>query len=231
MGHNFKKTLMNEQPKEEAKDYLYELTKGAISAVPLVGGVAAEFFTLIISSPLQTRMNKWLEELYNEVIKLKETHKEFEVERLKQNEPFISSITHATQIVLRTHQLEKLIALKNATLNSAKDSFKDIEHNIFLNLISNFSPKHLIILSKISKSPISFIEDDVQLIDRIIELAEVPIEFALAIQTDIENAGLISRTYQAWHTEKRSPKSRIRITISISNLGNSFLKFIDNASL
>lgn len=60
---------------------------------------------------------------------------------------------HATQIALRSHQTEKLNALRNAIVNVAKGSAPDeVLQNVFLNFVDSFTEMHLKIL-KVFQSP------------------------------------------------------------------------------
>lgn len=68
-------------------------------------------------------------------------------ENLSNNEVFVTAALHANQIAQRTHQEEKLLALRNAIQNSA---FSNIDENIqlmFLRFIDELSPLHLKILN------------------------------------------------------------------------------------
>lgn len=86
--------------------------------------------------------------------KLQELEKNgLKIEELQENEEFISAVMHASQIALRTHQNEKLEALRNAILNVAKGQApEEALQNVFLNLIDSFTELHLRIL-KVFQNP------------------------------------------------------------------------------
>lgn len=131
-------------PTSNKGDVVHTLVKAGISAVPIAGGPAAEFFNLVIAPPLFKRRDEWLNLLAIEINKLSERIDGFKPEKLKNNEHFISVLVEATRIAIKNHKEEKIDILKNAVLNSAKGI--DIEEDfqlIFLNIIDDFSPSHL----------------------------------------------------------------------------------------
>jgi hypothetical protein len=79
----------------------------------------------------------------------------FGVESLKDNEAFISTVVTACQAAIRTHEQEKLEALRNAVLNVAQGSGLTADQvAIFLGLIERYTPWHLRIL-RLFQSPLS----------------------------------------------------------------------------
>lgn len=84
------------------------------------------------------------------VEKLKELEQKvegFKIEKLAENENFISTVTYASIIAIRNHQEEKLEALRNAVLNTALSPLveEDLQH-MFLNFVDELTPWHLKIL-------------------------------------------------------------------------------------
>ncbi len=75
------------------------------------------------------------------------------LEKLQNDERFISAVMHASQLALRTHQKEKLTALRSAIVNVAKGQSPDeaIQH-MFLDFIDSLSELHIQIL-KLFESP------------------------------------------------------------------------------
>jgi hypothetical protein len=128
-------------------DYLHTSIKAVASMVPCLGGPVAEFFSLVISAPLEKRRDEWLIRIYNGLKNLESIVDGFKIEKLRDNEQFISTLLYATTIAMRTHREEKLEALKNTVLNSTlSQSIDDNIHLIFLNLIDRFTPLHLMML-------------------------------------------------------------------------------------
>jgi hypothetical protein len=69
-------------------------------------------------------------------------------ERLSRNEAFVSTALRATEIAVRTHEHEKLEALRNAVMSSAlPDAPDDTLQQIFLNHVDSLTPWHLRILT------------------------------------------------------------------------------------
>ena len=122
--------------------------KAGLSAIPYLGGPIAEFFSFVISPPLVKRRDEWLIEIYDRLKSLEEKNEGSNIANLQENENFISMLLYATQIAMRTHQKEKLEALKNAAINSVL--IPEIDENmqmIFINIIDRYTPWHLIILN------------------------------------------------------------------------------------
>ncbi|MCL6605657.1 MAG: hypothetical protein K6T94_22565 [Paenibacillus sp.] len=133
--------------KNKSGDYLHSAVKAAMSAIPLVGGSASEIVSMLISSPISIRRDKWLIKLSKGIDELKTRMPEFDIESLNDNEVFITTVLHASQAAIRNHQEEKLIALRNAVLNSAVGiSIDESILLIFLSLIDTLTPWHLRIL-------------------------------------------------------------------------------------
>jgi len=127
-----------------AGDVLHAVVKGALSGspIPIAGGIAAEIFGLVLAPPLSKRRDAWFESLA-ERLKVVET----KLESLGENPAFVTTVLQATQIAVRTHQEEKLEALRNAVVNSASDEVLEEDIRVvFLNLVDTFTPTHLHIL-------------------------------------------------------------------------------------
>lgn len=130
-----------------AKDIAHTIVKAGISAIPGIGGPAAELFSEIIVPPLCKRRDKWIEEIAEGLTKLEEKFEGFKIDNLYKNEMFITTVMHASQVAMRNHQEEKLEALRNAVLNSALPNPPENDlQQIFLNLIDILSTWHIIIL-------------------------------------------------------------------------------------
>lgn len=137
-----------EQPEKSAADVAYGVVKAAVSAVPVVGGSAAEVLGLIFGPPLEKRREKWLGQLAGAVKEVQDKEAELTPEKLSQNEAFITTALHATEIAVRTHQQEKLEALRNAVVSAALPNVPDeTMQQIFLNHVDNLTPWHLRILA------------------------------------------------------------------------------------
>src|SRR5687768_16805066 len=51
-------------------DVTHAVIRGVISTIPVVGGVAAEVFGLIVTAPMEQRKNDWMEAIHERVRRL-----------------------------------------------------------------------------------------------------------------------------------------------------------------
>jgi hypothetical protein len=108
---------------------------------------------LFLNNPLTHRRDAWFQDLAARLEELEGQIGGFSLSTLADNEQFVSATLQATQAALRTHQKEKLEALRNAVLNSAaKREPEDDYQTVFLSLVDRFSPAHLRLL-KSFRSP------------------------------------------------------------------------------
>ena len=138
-------------PAQSKGDVAHALAKAGLSAVPVVGGPAAELLQLLIQPPLEKRRAKWMADVGEKLKELEE--KGLKLEQLQANEEFVSAVMHASQIALRTHKAEKLDALRNAILNVATGQAPEeaIQH-LLLDFVDSFTELHLRIL-KVFQAP------------------------------------------------------------------------------
>ena len=128
-------------------DVAYAAAKGLVQIVPVAGAVGAEFLELVIVPPLSKRRDKLLTLLGEGLISLQEDLPDLIIPSLSENDAFVSTVTHALQVGLRTHQKEKLAALRNAVLNSATANAPDEDIQLmFINFIDTLTPSHLQLL-------------------------------------------------------------------------------------
>jgi hypothetical protein len=128
-------------------DYAHVGVRAGLSLTPLIGGPLVEFFSMIVAPPLEKRRDEWILEIYKMLKKVEKQVKGFKIEKLAQDEEFISTLLYATQVAMRTHQKERLKALRNIVVNSslgitAPENFQIV----FMNIIDRYSPLHLHIL-------------------------------------------------------------------------------------
>jgi hypothetical protein len=133
-------------PKTSIGDVVYATARAGISEIPMVGGPILEFFNLIIAPPLDKRRQKWMESVRDGLLALEERGS-LRMEDLKDNEAFGSIVMQASQAAVRTHQQEKIDALRNAVLNAAMPSPADESlQQVFISLIDRFTEWHLRLL-------------------------------------------------------------------------------------
>ncbi len=128
-------------------DYAHAGVRAGLSTAPFLGGPLTEFFSMVIAPPLEQRRDAWMVEIYSRLKQLEEKVEGFRIDNLAQNEVFISTLFSATQVAMRTHQAEKLAALRNAVINSAtRPSVDENLQLMFLNIVDRYTRWHLIIL-------------------------------------------------------------------------------------
>jgi hypothetical protein len=153
---------MSGKPKASGWDHAHTLARAGLSAIPVVGGVAKEFFNAIIAPPLTKNLIEWMESLENDLHKLEDKFDGFKIEDLKEDKIFATKFSYALQIAIRNHRAEKLVALRNTILNSALSSStnpeEDLQH-MFFNFIDTFTPWHLKIL-KFFDDPKNWLEQN-----------------------------------------------------------------------
>lgn len=202
-------------PKKSAGDVVHAVVKGTLSVIPFAGGAAAELFTLILSPPLEKRRQRWMESVTERL-----DQAEANIQSLGQNPSFVTTLVHASTIAVRTHQEEKLEALRNAVVNSALGlTPSDDLQAIFLNLVDSFTPTHLRILryfqnrSSLTSGDVQTLRDSRPITDMVIN--------------DLAGRGLIQdqRPYSA--RGRDSGESLIIYEWELSTLGKQFMEFIE----
>ena len=96
-------------------------------------------------------MNDWCEEFRLRLNDLSQKVEGLTWEKLAEDEAFFSAFAQATQAAIKTHQKEKLEALRNAVLNVALGREPEPSRQYqFLALVDRFSETHLAILKFLS---------------------------------------------------------------------------------
>lgn len=133
-------------PKRSKGDNAHSLAKAGLSAIPMVGGAAAELFQNLVQPPLERRRQEWMEYVGEELKRLEA--KGMDLERLQNDDRFISTVMQASQIAISTHEKLKREALRNTVINVAQGQAPDeaMEH-MFLQWIGTLAPLHIQILS------------------------------------------------------------------------------------
>jgi hypothetical protein len=144
-------------PKSDVADTVHTVVKAAFSAIPVIGGPAAELFAFVIAPPLQKRQHVWMEELAERVEKL-EKKTGIAAESLRDSPAFIDAVLTATQAAIRTSNEEKRDALRNAIVNSVlSNAPPPEEQQLYLSIVDALSPWHLRLLY-LFKDPVAWFE-------------------------------------------------------------------------
>jgi len=140
-------------PSVRAKtDHAHAAARIAANLIPFVGGALAELFGHVFSSSLDRRKEQWLREMGSAIEELCVKVAGLTPEALSKDESFISICLHASTIALRSHQQEKLDALRSAVVNSVgMDEVRELKASFFIRLVDEFSTLHLRILDVYSR--------------------------------------------------------------------------------
>ena len=133
--------LLKDYQTSKFKDVFDSCVKAVISLLPW--GVS-QLYNDFVKSPSEKRLNKFLEALVADLERLKvETGGQVNLD----NPSFQTTLMNALQIVMKNHQEEKILALKNAVLNSSFiHPIDDDLQFMFLHWIDEFTPSHLKVL-------------------------------------------------------------------------------------
>jgi hypothetical protein len=139
-------------PSATSRDRALQLAKrgakGVLGALPVVGPATAEVIDYFFRLPLEERRNQWFAEVGSVLEKLRTKQPEIGIDALSQDPEFITTLHRATDVAIRTHQQEKIAALRAAVLSSALPSAPGMDlRSFFLHLVEELSPTHLRILA------------------------------------------------------------------------------------
>lgn len=133
-------------PERTGFDYAVSVAKAGTLVFPFLGAGVTLFD--LITTPLRTkRLSDWLEQLRLRINELSQTFATLTPARLAEDEAFNVAFSQAAQAVLRTHQKEKLDALRNAVVNVALGHEANADRQTqFLTFVDRFTAAHLTLL-------------------------------------------------------------------------------------
>ena len=135
-------------PNKDFHDTVNAAWKAGLSAIPVVGGSAAVVFQLVFTEPVMERQQRWMDSVAKRLTSLSEEVEGLTPQKLSEDPLFISVAMQATQIAMRNHQEEKLLALRNAIINVARKTGAEYDRALlFTRLIDDLTPMHLIALN------------------------------------------------------------------------------------
>ena len=142
---------MNTLPNRSAGDAAHAVAKAVAGMVPVAGSALTVLLETVLAPPLERRREKWFQMLGAAVEQLQETVEGLSPEALSTNEVFVTVVAQATQVALRTHQDEKLNALKAAVLNSGlPNPPADDLQLMYVRFVDELSPWHIHVLDLFS---------------------------------------------------------------------------------
>jgi hypothetical protein len=131
---------------EPEEDKAHRLVRTALSLTPVFGGSVVEAFNSIIQPPVERRREEWMLQVTEALNSL--IDKEIiSLEQLQNNEKFLSTLINVSTLAIKTHEEEKLKALKNVVVNSCiGEGVDDVVSSLFLNSIDSLSSWHIKLL-------------------------------------------------------------------------------------
>lgn len=149
---------IEEELKISKGDIAHKIVKTALGSVPVVGNGLSELFTTIIAEPSSKRRDKILMQIDTKINELVLKVNNFDINSLATNEVFLSMVSQAYQIAMRTHQEEKIEALLNTITNSAIGNTEENLQHMFIMFIDSFTEWHLRILF-LMDNPVKSLQD------------------------------------------------------------------------
>jgi hypothetical protein len=133
--------------KTTGKDIAHAITKGGLGAIPIVGSLATEIFSLVVTPPLEKRRADWMNDVAERLNKLEEDGL-IDIQSLKDNDQFIDVVLQTTTFALKTSEEEKIAAFKNALVNTALgEAPSKTKTQIFLSQLDKFTVWHIKLLN------------------------------------------------------------------------------------
>ncbi len=211
--------------------------KGAVSAVPFVGGLVAEVGNLYLN-PLKKRKQQWMAEVSQAIEDIKKRY-DLLPEVLQNDDRFISFLYQATILALKNHQRQKINALRNAIVSAANPEqvSEDLAFQ-FLRYIDELSVTHLSMLACLEKHTGQFVrlEKLEQVYSKLQSYLDASIERAAfrSFLHDLETRFLI-RVGDLEDLPEYASKEIFLATddstkrpLEVTPLGRSFLSFVDH---
>ena len=186
---------------------------------------------------MEKRRAEWLNAVADRLAHLEERLEGFKVADLAGDEDFITAVLVASQIAMRSHEEEKLDALRNAVVNvAARISVDSTREQIFIRLVGDFAPLHLKLLHLAqdpegalheSSAPLSSSHGGTEgdLVEAVYpELADARDLYDLA-WSDLYRAGLTDKDTMRFGTSGRGPMLK-----RTTELGDHFIAFVTEPS-
>jgi hypothetical protein len=202
-------------PARTAFDFGFAIAKLSAFALPHTGPAVALIEAIV--TPLRgKRFSDWCEELRLMLNDLSLRVEGLTPEKLANDEAFISAFAHATQAALKTHETEKLEALRNALLNVAHGtSISEDQQLMFLALADSFTRIHILVLR-------AFAPGNAEIET---QLRATPELSGIAIR-DLLNCGMLRDKRPYASRSRDEHKQLIYETWEVTGVGHEFLDFI-----
>lgn len=222
-------------PQPDKKDVLYKTVQAALA---LLARDVLGLFSIIMAPPLEKRQEEWQIEVVQTLAEVSEKLDSLTIENLSNNPVFITAVTNVTPIVIRTHQREKLEALRNVVVNAALPNPPDDDtQTMFFEMLNTFTSWHLKLLKFFGQDnwfvllgyseTLSYL-DPAEILQRLVahySNLQGNETFANKIVTDLNYNRLISLPDAPLALQNEIWTSEEPISEVITDLGRSFLKF------
>ncbi len=230
----------------DKKDVLLGLVKAGVSAIPVAGGPITELLNQILTPSLQKRRDEWFEAVGEDLAGLQSRFENLEKD-LQDREDFTTIVIYSSQIAVRTHQTEKIVALPNIVKNTALNlnPAEDLSMT-YLGILDALTPSHLQIFQIIGEHKIGFEilnttwsnidslyakeNDKFAQLSRGLALflkTDYSVDFTKQILIELMNKGLIEEIDD--DTKVALPSTQPRI-IRQTRFGRDFLRFTSDSS-
>ena len=167
-----------EPPKRDKKDAIHTMASAAVSAIPYVGGASLEILKTIIPSSIERRRCIWEEEVSKGLREL-ENKAKLDINKIQEDEEFMSVYIQASWVAIRNHQKEKHVALKNALINSALKTSIDINMQLlYIRYVDELTPIHLLVLR--------YLIDNEKALEREVHYETIYKGFKMKTESDID---------------------------------------------
>lgn len=212
MSKKKKDNDITKKPKKGKGDVGYAVVKSVLAAFPYIGGTAAEVFAAVVAPPISKRRDEWIKSIAERLVQLEKEVEGFKLDSLAENDMFITTVMHASQVAIRNHQEEKLEALRNAVLNSALGYAPEEDLQLmFLNFVDAFTPWHIKVLAffdspeaycqtRGNKLGTSTMSSPAVLLEQTFTELGANREFYDQILNDLYLRGLVNTTKDSFHT-------------------------------
>ena len=122
-------------PEKRPEDVVHAVAKLVVDAIPGINSIGGKALEALIAPSLCRRKDEWVQSIAFRLVEL-EMEGRLRVEDVVNDGRFVSAVMHALQSAMKTHQDEKLEALRNAVLHTALQTAPDDDlTHIFLNLV------------------------------------------------------------------------------------------------
>jgi len=216
-------------PKEKTADDWHLAARATLSTVPFVGGAAVELFNRLLAPPIERRREAWLNNLADRLSKLEQAGR-LNIGDLNENDEFVTTVMRASQVAVRNHQKEKIVALSNAVLNTALGDMPECSvREMFIGFVDEFTVWHMRILGALAAADSDAqdrprVETSVRLItDRAVSMLQTLRKQRAVAEIAVQD--LCQRRLLFWNREGLVTYIRPDTT-QVTELGRDFLHFI-----